>query len=185
VIEVSDIRDPRVLQILEIFRAEIGEHGVGMPFLGVRDNAGVLPSVAQEHGWRHHDCIPDIGQTFGTTIHLPKSVRFKQEEREELAKLTAPNLERTGFIVYRPGSGMGWHTNVGRPGKRYYYTYTEAGGRFRWAWDGTEHCINEPAGWHLKTFTIPTGPKQLLWHAIEAPSFRISIGFRLPPPTEA
>lgn len=163
-----------VMYLLEKFRAAVGPCGEGMPTVGAR--CGIPPSPLA--GRSRQAGI--VGFTCGETLHLPKYAEFLPYEREVLAELTSERpLERTGFIVYLPGSSMGWHTNSNRPGKRFYYTYNDKSNNvFHYAIEGQEYAMAEPAGWHLKEFSIPAAAGVTFPHAIEANSLRISIGFR-------
>lgn len=154
-----------------------------------RDNVGAQSDVAEAGGWKALE-NRDVGMTFGRTSHVPRHCEFCHAARRDLMEslqVRVPfgeddvpvfDIEPSGFIIYEGGSGMGWHTNSLRPGKRVYFTHTEGGGTFRYAQNGRESSIGEPQGWHRKVFDIPAeGPP--LWHAINATSRRISIGFRI------
>lgn len=177
--------DPEVVRILDLFHQRVGHGGGGLPIESVRSNGDATKMMASTGLWRRLPVDTCIGATFGRTFHLPKNCPFYQADRDKLAAMTHPGkLERSGFIFYWPESGMGWHTNANRPGKRFYYVHTDNGSIFSYAQGGVEVSIDEPPGWHLKEFDIPEKGDPL-FHSILATSFRLSIGFRLLKETNA
>lgn len=96
----------------------------------------------------------------------------------EVQRLAGTPTELRNHLIYPPQSAMAWHANGNAPGIRAYVIFNESEGSvFRYAVDdGPMIEVAEPAGWHLKAFTIPTPPRAL-WHAVWAGCWRVSIGF--------
>lgn len=132
----------------------------------------------------------DLGTSFGKVAH-PYEIDTRpgaifgapfQALREYVAARYGSEAEHGGLGLYQGESGMGWHTNLARPGVRTYFTYNRtASSRFLYFQDGDTPAIvsvTEPAGWCVKSFLIPSAGAPL-WHAVFALDYRLSIGVRV------
>jgi len=78
-------------------------------------------------------------------------------------------VDLRGTFYYPPTGFMGWHTNVGSPGERFYVT---------WASEDNKSFFRyyDDKGLTVRRFTIPTG-KPYFWHCVGSECDRFSFGF--------
>ena len=90
-------------------------------------------------------------------------------------------VDRRGQFYYPPTGFMGWHTNVGAPGERFYVTWASEDNKsfFRYYDDEKDEIITDydDKGLTVRQFTIPTG-KPYFWHCVGSECDRFSFGFR-------
>lgn len=94
----------------------------------------------------------------------------------------AVDVEISGHFWYPRGGYMGWHTNLRKPGWRFYLQYAEEPGksffRYRDPWSGNI-VTRVDARWNLCLFEIrPDAP---FWHCVYSDTNRHSFGYRITP----
>jgi hypothetical protein len=113
------------------------------------------------------------------------------EPREQLSELVLASVRRlfdrddlalqdTGFIIYPPGSHMGWHTNEKDPGWRVFVNVVKEPGRsfFRYRDPVTKEVVTALDTKHnLRATLIPLG--EPVWHAIYSDTIRITMAYRV------
>jgi hypothetical protein len=89
-------------------------------------------------------------------------------------------IEVSGHFWYPRGGYMGWHTNLRKPGWRFYVQYAEDPGKsfFRYRDPWTRGIVTRvDKQWNLCLFEIrPDAP---LWHAVYSDTNRHSFGYRI------
>ena len=89
-------------------------------------------------------------------------------------------VDRRGQFYYPPTGFMGWHTNVGAPGERFYVTWASEDNKsfFRYYDDEKDEIITDydDKGLTVRQFTIPT-EKPYFWHCVGSECDRFSFGF--------
>ena len=87
-----------------------------------------------------------------------------------------------GSFYYPPTGYMGWHTNCGTPGERFYITWASEDKKsfFRYYDYEKDEIITDydDKGLTVRQFNIPDRPPHL-WHCVGSECDRLSIGFRV------
>lgn len=152
---------------------------IGKPSVPVTKNSGgkfhPLEDEYLQFGIRHPDWFDvtrdcSLYRFVGT---IPPRALLAGYINEDIETIT-----QSGFFMYKPGSYMGWHTNINDPGVRVYITYSSTGDSFfRYMSDGKIHTSYDEPGITIRKFN--TEEKNPLWHCVGSNCLRISIGFKV------
>ena len=92
------------------------------------------------------------------------------------------SAEVSGHFWYPPGGYMGWHTNLRKPGWRFYVNYAEEPGRsffrYRDPQDG-RIVTSTDERWNFRLFLIT--PDAPFWHCVYSETNRFSLGYKVTP----
>lgn len=105
--------------------------------------------------------------------------RLVCERLRSLFDSEAPlSIECSGHFWYPPGGYMGWHTNLRKPGWRFYITNSEQPGRsfFRYQDPDSAKIVTAvDQEWDFRLFRIC--PRKPFWHAVYSETNRFSLGY--------
>ena len=87
-------------------------------------------------------------------------------------------IQCSGHFWYPAGGYMGWHTNLRKPGWRFYISYADQPGKsfFRYRDpDSTDIVTVVDREWDFRLFRIC--PNKPFWHAVYSDTNRFSLGY--------
>ena len=106
--------------------------------------------------------------------------KYIDKIRDVLKTKYQVKVDKRGAFYYPPTGFMGWHTNCGTPGERFYITWASEDKKsfFRYYDDEKDEIITDydDKGLTIRQFTIPTG-KPYFWHCVGSECDRFSLGF--------
>ncbi len=106
--------------------------------------------------------------------------KYINKIRDVLKTKYQVKVDKRGAFYYPPTGFMGWHTNCGTPGERFYITWASEDKKsfFRYYDDEKDEIITDydDKGLTIRQFTIPTG-KPYFWHCVGSECDRFSFGF--------
>lgn len=117
---------------------------------------------------------------FPTSVCDADVDRMRAAVDEALSRATGLRLRVSGHFWYPPGGGMGWHSNLRKPGKRLYLVHNAVPALssflYRDPETGKVHSVRE-GSWSLREFR--TTPDLPLWHAVRSGTDRFAFGYHV------